>query len=159
LVHIIERSSPFSGLDDPEAAGESEIQIICCPKSGVNFFDLGAFDQHFDQARMRAQQHLEQYQAVLSALPQLSEQDQPQVVSHNSPANAVILPGSLGGVSAGSGGAGGRQELVLAVASSGGTAGSSPSGSAAAPLATPRQTSLSPSRSTVRRAVQEDSSS
>eukprot|EP00775_Hariotina_reticulata_P004535 gene4535-4787_t len=160
LVHIIERSSPFSGLDDPEAAGESDIQIVCCPKSGVNFFDLGAFDEQFDQARVRAQQHLEQYQAVLSALPQLSEQAQPQVVvSRNASVHGVLLPGSLGGVVAGPVGAGGRQELVLAVASIGGTASSSSPGSAPAPLAAPRQSSLSPSRSTVRRAVQDDSSS
>jgi hypothetical protein len=60
LVHIIERSSPFSGADDPAATGESEVHVVRSPKSGVNFFDLGDFDQQFDAARRRARPVLEQ---------------------------------------------------------------------------------------------------
>jgi hypothetical protein len=59
LVHIIERSSPFSGADNPAATGEADVHVVRSPKSGVNFFDLGDFDQHFDSSRRRARPVLE----------------------------------------------------------------------------------------------------
>ncbi|KIY95567.1 hypothetical protein MNEG_12396, partial [Monoraphidium neglectum] len=64
LVHIIERSSPFSGADDPAATGERNVHVVKSPKSGVNFFDLGDFDQQFDAARRRARPALEQLLAT-----------------------------------------------------------------------------------------------
>jgi len=60
LVHIIERSSPFSGADNPAATGEADVHVVRSPKSGVNFFDLGNFEQQFDAARRRARPLLEQ---------------------------------------------------------------------------------------------------
>jgi hypothetical protein len=61
LVHIIERSSPFSGADDAEASGEERVQFVRCPKSGVNFFDLGDFERQFDIAKQRASTNLKTY--------------------------------------------------------------------------------------------------
>jgi predicted acylesterase/phospholipase RssA len=54
LVHVIERSSPFSGEDDAAATGEAALHVVRSPKSGVSFFDLGAFGEQFDGARGRA---------------------------------------------------------------------------------------------------------
>lgn len=59
LVHVIERSSPFSGFDDTHATGEHGIHVVRSPKSGVSFFDLGDFDRQFDAARRRARTALE----------------------------------------------------------------------------------------------------
>lgn len=164
LVHIIERSSPFSGTDDPEAAGESSIHVVRCPKSGVNFFDLGDFDRQFKDARERAQITLEGYQDTLSALPQLAgTQQQQQLVINNvvptKGVSGVVLKGSSLGTSSSSNGAlaGVSSGLVVAAASS--SAGSSTStGAAASPagLASPRGAPAA-ARGSVRRAVQDDS--
>jgi len=54
LVHVIERSSPFSGEDDAAATGEAALHVVRSPKSGVSFFDLGAFGEQFSGARGRA---------------------------------------------------------------------------------------------------------
>jgi hypothetical protein len=83
LVHIIERSSPFSGSDDAEASGEDGVQVVRCPKSGVNFFDLGDFDRQFSIARERASSSLQSYLAKsssrsMSTLPQPPKQQQQQ---------------------------------------------------------------------------------
>ena len=59
LVHVIARSSPFSGADDPAAAGEAGVHVVRSPKSGVSFFSLGDFDRQFDAARRRARPVLE----------------------------------------------------------------------------------------------------
>jgi hypothetical protein len=75
LVHVIERSSPFSGADDAEASGEDAVQVVRCPKSGVNFFDLGDFDRQFHVARTRASSRLQDY---LSHLPVVLQQQQQQ---------------------------------------------------------------------------------
>ena len=69
LVHIIERSSPFSGSDDPAATGEDDVHVVRSPKSGVNFFDLGAFDEQFDLARRRGRALLEQLPRAQAAPP------------------------------------------------------------------------------------------
>ncbi|EFJ50631.1 hypothetical protein VOLCADRAFT_120607 [Volvox carteri f. nagariensis] len=58
LVHVIDRSSPFSGLDDTTAMGESHIVVVKSPRSGANFFDLGSFEEHMEAARERARPHL-----------------------------------------------------------------------------------------------------
>jgi hypothetical protein len=162
LVHVIERSSPFSGSDDTEAAGESSIHVVRCPKSGVNFFDLGDFERQFTDAHQRASSRLQGYSATLSKLPQVSgaaaaqqqQQQQQQALVTN---NVVVLPGSLGAAS--SNGMGSPGFVVAAAASS--SAGSSGStGAAASPAglaAAPRSPMAAP-RSAVRRAVQEDGS-
>ncbi|KAK9908328.1 hypothetical protein WJX75_006132 [Coccomyxa subellipsoidea] len=54
LIHLIQRSSNFSGSDDVEATGERRITVVRSPKSGVNFFSLGDFDRQFDAAYQRA---------------------------------------------------------------------------------------------------------
>jgi hypothetical protein len=161
LVHVIERSSPFSGCDDTEAAGESSIQVVRCPKSGVNFFDLGDFERQFTDAHQRASSRLQGYSATLSKLPQVSaaaaaQQQQQQSLVTN---NVVVLPGSLG--AAGSNGMGSPGFVVAAAAASSSAGSSSGStGAAASPAglaAAPRSPVAAP-RSAVRRAVQDDGS-
>jgi hypothetical protein len=160
LVHVIERSSPFSGSDDTEAAGESAIHVVRCPKSGVNFFDLGDFERQFTDAHQRASSRLQSYRATLSKLPQVSaaaavqqqqsSQQQPSLVTNN----VVVLPGSLGAASSN-----GSPGLVVAAAASSSVSSSGSTGAAASPagLATPRSPVAVP-RSSVRRAVQDDGS-
>ncbi len=58
LVHVIERSSPFSGADDC-AVGEKDVHVVRSPRSGANFLDLGEFTEQFNTARRRAQPVLE----------------------------------------------------------------------------------------------------
>ncbi|GLC67977.1 hypothetical protein PLESTF_000630000 [Pleodorina starrii] len=58
LVHVIDRSSPFSGFDDTRAMGESRIVVVNSPRSGANFFDLGSFEEAMEAARDRARPHL-----------------------------------------------------------------------------------------------------
>lgn len=158
LVHIIERSSPFSGSDDPEAAGESGIHVVRCPKSGVNFFDLGDFSSQFEEARGRALQQLEQYQGLLSSLPQQQPSKQQLAAPNNAPApTAVVLPGALGAAVSSS--AGPTPSLVVAATRAGsGPANGTAAAVAAAGLTATRQVFAPPPRSSsVRRAVQEDS--
>lgn len=54
VVHLIGRSSPFSGADDVLATGEQQVTVIRSPKSGVSFFDLGDFEGQMSAARERA---------------------------------------------------------------------------------------------------------
>jgi hypothetical protein len=159
LVHVIERSSPFSGCDDTEAAGESSIQVVRCPKSGVNFFDLGDFERQFTDAHQRASSRLQGYSAALSKLPQVAgaaaAQQQQQALVTN---NVVVLPGSLGAAS--SNGMGSPGLVVAAAASSSAGSSSGSTGAAASPAglaAAPRSPIAAP-RSAVRRAVQDDGS-
>ena len=49
LVHVIGRSSPFSGADDVENMGEEDIWVVHSPKSGQSLVSLGDFE---DQRRM-----------------------------------------------------------------------------------------------------------
>lgn len=93
LVHIIERSSPFSGADDAAATGELDVHVVKSPKSGVNFFDLGDFDQQFDSARRRARPMLEQL-LVSSG-------------SSGATQAGLVASGGLGGGLSGGGGGGG----------------------------------------------------
>lgn len=157
-MHVIERSSPFSGSDDTEAAGESSIHVVRCPKSGVNFFDLGNFEQQFSDAHQRASSRLQGYSATLAKLPQVSSaaavhhQQQQQSLMTN---NVVVLPGSLGAASSSNG----SHQLVVAAAASGSAGSSGSTGAAASPagLTAPRSPVAVP-RSSVRRAVQDDGS-
>lgn len=54
IVHVINRSSPFSGFDDVRATGEKNVTVVMSPKAGVNFFSLGEYDDHFQNAFRRA---------------------------------------------------------------------------------------------------------
>lgn len=54
LVHLIARSSPFSGADDVERMGESRVVTVRCAKSGQQLWDLGAFDEQMELARANA---------------------------------------------------------------------------------------------------------
>jgi hypothetical protein len=52
VVHLIGRSSPFSGNDDITALQNAV--VVNAPKSGKSFLDLGDFDAEFELARRRA---------------------------------------------------------------------------------------------------------
>lgn len=54
VVHLIGRSSPFSGNDSVSSSDSGDIEVICSPKSGVSLWDLGDFEDQFESARMRA---------------------------------------------------------------------------------------------------------
>eukprot|EP00878_Enallax_costatus_P001001 GHUV01001133.1.p1 GENE.GHUV01001133.1~~GHUV01001133.1.p1 ORF type:complete len:379 (+),score=111.33 GHUV01001133.1:278-1414(+) len=157
LVHIIERSSPFSGTDDAEAAGEAAVHFVRCPKSGVNFFDLGDFDRQFTEAFQRASTSLDGYQAALAALPQTAgQQQQLQPASSVWPSNSVVL--SMSSASNGSKAHSASPALVVAAASSSSSGSAAGAAAAAAGLSAVRHTPLTARNSSVRRAVQDDSS-
>jgi predicted acylesterase/phospholipase RssA len=99
LVHVIERSSPFSGEDDAAATGEAALHVVRSPKSGVSFFDLGAFAEQFDGARGRAlpvvQRAVErERQRVAAAMRVSSSQPRPVVASSSGGGGGggVVLP-------------------------------------------------------------------
>ena len=48
------RSSQFSGSDDVEAAGESNVTTVYSPKSGVSLLNLGDFEAAWDASVQRA---------------------------------------------------------------------------------------------------------
>lgn len=51
ILHLIARSSKFSGNDDVASTGEQRVTVIRSPRSNVNFFDLGEFEAQFEAAR------------------------------------------------------------------------------------------------------------
>ena len=56
LVHLISRSSPFSGN---EVIALSDNVVVCrSPKSGVSLSSLGEFQKHFDAAYTRSSEQL-----------------------------------------------------------------------------------------------------
>jgi predicted acylesterase/phospholipase RssA len=104
LVHVIERSSPFSGEDDAAATGEAALHVVRSPKSGVSFFDLGAFAEQYEGARGRA----------LPVVQRAVERERLRVaaamrVSRSAP--VVVTAASSGG----GGGGGGVGSLPLSV--------------------------------------------
>jgi hypothetical protein len=106
LVHIIERSSPFSGADNPAATGEADVHVVRSPKSGVSFFDLGEFDQHFDASRRRARPVLERL--VLSPAQAAAAAGRPVPAAPGVPAGGgAAARGPMVVVARGSGGGGG----------------------------------------------------
>lgn len=99
LVHVIERSSPFSGADDAEACGEEAVQVVRCPKSGVNFFDLGDFDRQFNIAKQRASSNLDTYLNITKGLqqhqqPTLSDEGQ-HLRDGSQPQQRMVMPSSV----------------------------------------------------------------
>lgn len=54
LVHVISRSSPFSGFDDVSSCGEANVSVVHSPKAGANFLSLGDFERHMSASRLRA---------------------------------------------------------------------------------------------------------
>ncbi|GBF93910.1 hypothetical protein Rsub_06159 [Raphidocelis subcapitata] len=107
LVHIIERSSPFSGADCPVATGEADVHVVRSPKSGVSFFDLGEFDHHFDSARRRARPVLER---IATATPPAAAAAG-SVVGGGAAAGAAQRVAAAPGVAAG--GSAGRAPIVV----------------------------------------------
>ena len=87
LVHIIERSSPFSGCDDAAKAGEQAVHIVRSPKSGVSFFDLGQFSEQFNTSRQRSRTSIEVFR---TATPGSSSSGGGASRSNVVPAPAVI---------------------------------------------------------------------
>lgn len=67
LVHVIARSSPFSGADDVQRMSSTEpnVHVVQSPKSEASFFSLGDFEYHMTAAKRRAQPVLAQ--ALMSA--------------------------------------------------------------------------------------------
>mmetsp|Transcript_22284 Transcript_22284/g.38117 ORF Transcript_22284/g.38117 Transcript_22284/m.38117 type:complete len:210 (-) Transcript_22284:228-857(-) len=63
LVHVISRSSPFSGFDAVHS--EPGVAIVHSPKSGVSFFSLGDFHADVRASTMRARPLLVQASAGL----------------------------------------------------------------------------------------------
>ena len=56
LVHLISRSSPFSGN---EVVGVADNVVVCrSPKSGVSLTSLGDFEDHFQAAYERSKSQL-----------------------------------------------------------------------------------------------------
>ena len=53
LVHLIGRSSPFSGNDSLSTLGDNAA-VVCSPKSGASLWDLSGFDAQFEASRQRA---------------------------------------------------------------------------------------------------------
>eukprot|EP00884_Botryococcus_braunii_P005983 jgi/Botrbrau1/15386/Bobra.43_2s0014.1 len=58
LLHLVERSSRFSGNDDVNASGEKDVLVVRSPRSGVSFFSLGNFGGQLESARLRTMQEL-----------------------------------------------------------------------------------------------------
>jgi predicted acylesterase/phospholipase RssA len=54
LVHLIGRSSAFSGDDDVAASGEGRVVLVKSPKAGVSLLSLGDFEWQLASARSRA---------------------------------------------------------------------------------------------------------
>lgn len=58
IVHLIGRSSPFSGPDKTDSIADAS--IVYSPRSGASLWDLSGFDEQFEQARRRAMPVLEE---------------------------------------------------------------------------------------------------
>ena len=66
LVHLIGRSSPFSGNDSVGDLDDST-ELFISPKSGASLWDLSGFDEQFDQSYQRAFPRLEDLVARLQS--------------------------------------------------------------------------------------------
>ncbi|KAL4423328.1 hypothetical protein ABPG77_006123 [Micractinium sp. CCAP 211/92] len=54
VVHLIGRSSPFSGNDNTDGLTRQNAVVVKSPKSGVSFWSYGDYEQQFEAARQRA---------------------------------------------------------------------------------------------------------
>ena len=54
MVHLIGRSSPWSGNDDTSGLQACNASVVYSPRSGVSFWDLGDYQQQFEEAHARA---------------------------------------------------------------------------------------------------------
>ena len=54
LVHVIHRSSAFSGEDDVASTGERRVLVVQSPRAGAALWSLGDFEGARDAARARA---------------------------------------------------------------------------------------------------------
>ncbi|KAF5830249.1 acyl transferase/acyl hydrolase/lysophospholipase [Dunaliella salina] len=55
LVHVISRSSPFSGFDDVRSQPEEGVFVLRSPQSGVSLINLGDFEGQMDACQTRVQ--------------------------------------------------------------------------------------------------------
>lgn len=60
LVHLISRSSPFSGREEVAHGADAGVVVLRSPKSGVSLTSLGDFDDHYDAAFRRSCSALEE---------------------------------------------------------------------------------------------------
>ncbi|PNW76990.1 hypothetical protein CHLRE_10g417750v5 [Chlamydomonas reinhardtii] len=90
LVHVIDRSSPFSGFDDMTATGESHILVVKSPRSGANFFDLGSFGDTMAAAHERARHSLLASSAAAAVGPSSRTSSRPAAGAASSAAAASI---------------------------------------------------------------------
>eukprot|EP00892_Ulva_mutabilis_P011932 jgi/Ulvmu1/9110/UM005_0205.1 len=60
LVHLISRSSPFSGREEVAHGSDAGVVVLRSPKSGVSLTSLGDFDQHYNAAYRRSCSALEE---------------------------------------------------------------------------------------------------
>jgi len=58
LVHLIHRSSPFSGKDDVMQMGEGNFHLVKSPKSGKSLLSFGDSQSQFRNAACRAAEQL-----------------------------------------------------------------------------------------------------
>jgi hypothetical protein len=54
VVHLISRSSPFSGNDSTAGLVRQNAVVVKSPKSGVSFWSYGDYEAQFEAARQRA---------------------------------------------------------------------------------------------------------
>ncbi|PSC74468.1 phospholipase [Micractinium conductrix] len=54
VVHLIGRSSPFSGNDNTAGLNRQNAVVVKSPKSGGSFFSYGDYETQFEAARQRA---------------------------------------------------------------------------------------------------------
>ncbi|GAX86333.1 hypothetical protein CEUSTIGMA_g13745.t1, partial [Chlamydomonas eustigma] len=84
LVHVIKRSSPFSGQDSVGATGEANVTVVHSPKSGVNFFSLGDFEQDMAKAARRTKLQVETLKAGSKLQPKGIDRKQLALTSQSS---------------------------------------------------------------------------
>lgn len=54
MVHLIGRSSPFSGNDNTAGLAHQNAVVVKSPKSGGSFWSYGDYEAQFEAARQRA---------------------------------------------------------------------------------------------------------
>ena len=59
LVHLIARSSPFSGADDVRSSAEAGVEVVSSAKNGVSLLSLGDVRAQFEGTRRNARASIE----------------------------------------------------------------------------------------------------